>query len=175
MTRDLPNIALVGKAGAGKTSAAGCLVREFGYTRLSFATPLKLGVGSTADRELLQRVGVGVRELAPDFWVNLLLAAKKIREYAVFGRQRFVVDDCRFPNELHALQSEGFVSIRVRANRNARLARLQANGKLTDEAQLEHVSETALDESIADWSITNAGSPEELRADLIQVLNWLQR
>jgi hypothetical protein len=169
----LPDVAFVGRAGAGKTTAAELLVKRFGYERLSFAAPLKTGVGSTTDRGLLQDVGVGVRALCPDFWVNLLVAehSRSVRE-SECNAPNFTVDDCRFPNEAQRLKIEGFLIVRVEARRSERLLRLKANGKLQDESQLEHESETALDDFVADQTIYNSGGPDWLLEQLTEVLNW---
>lgn len=165
-TVTLPNIALVGKAGAGKSTIAKMLEDNFQYTRLSFAAPLKVMCGPDATREQLQRVGLGVRELEPLGWVRLLLDEKARHIEAVapnpdnYGRAtvaepRFVVDDCRFPNEVDALKAEGFVVVRVAADHATRVARLRANGKLGDESELFHPSELTLDYYTADYRIAN--------------------
>ncbi len=168
----LPNFAIIGNMGAGKTTVAKIMLRDYGYTRLSFATPLKAGCGTTTDREVLQRVGVGVRELCPDFWVNLLLA-ELLAELKPRGR--YVVDDCRFPNEAKALRLKGFQFLRVVAPRNTRVMRLRASHKLQDEAQLEHVSETALDDFGHDHRIVNDDWPDRLEARVQDLLNKVQR
>jgi len=167
---DLPHIAFIGRAGAGKTTAAELLVKHFGYERLSFAAPLKVGVGSTLDRSLLQSVGVGVRELCPDFWVNLL-----VEQFHGGAAEPAVVDDCRFPNEAQQLKVEGFLIVKVEADRGDRVQRLRANGKLQDEAQLEHESETALDAYIPDYILVNEGDPALLLEGLTTILNAEQR
>jgi hypothetical protein len=167
----LPHIAFIGRAGAGKTTAAELLVKHFGYDRLSFAAPLKVACGTTTDRSLLQNVGTGVRELCPDFWVNLFIHDLYDGDRAI----PIVVDDCRFPNEAHRLGIEGFTVIRVAAASGDRILRLRANGKLQDEAQLEHVSETALDDYTAADTIYNTSSPEHLLHQLTAILNREQR
>jgi len=177
-----PDIALIGKAGAGKTSLAELLCNRFdlGYQRASFAAPLKIMCGTETVRELLQDVGHGVRELTGGLgWVRLLLhemdRRKEDEERLAEVPQvlRFVVDDCRYLNELETLRKEGFVVIRVEASRNTRVARLRANGKLTDEARLDHVSETELDAAVADHTINNdaGASVEELVIALANILN----
>lgn len=167
----LPHIAFIGRAGAGKSTAAELLVKHFGYERLSFAAPLKVACGTTTDRSKLQAVGQGVRELHEDFWVNLLVDAFTNREFCA----PVVVDDCRYPNEVQRLSVEGFVIVRVVAYRGQRVVRLKANGKLQDEAQLEHVSETALDDYPASHELYNGQTPDELLAGLTRILNREQR
>jgi dephospho-CoA kinase len=164
-----PNIALVGKAGSGKTTAAEFLVNELDYKRLSFAAPLKVMCGTATDREVLQTVGVGVRELHADAWVNLF--RESLREFQVHNNDSVVVDDCRFPNEYWALKEQGFVFVQITTDRDRRIVRLRSNGKLTDEAQLEHVSETSLDKLSFDYRIRNIGTVEELHDELRWVLD----
>lgn len=169
---DLPNIAFIGKAGAGKTTAAQFLVDNFGYTRLSFATPLRevavklWGERARNDRHLLQSLGVAVREIEADTWVNLAVDAMHEPETA-----RWVVDDCRFENEVWRLAEAGFVFARVTASRNARIARLQASGKLTDEAQLDHPSETQLDSLKTSYLLGNDSGVMPLSTQIIEMLD----
>jgi hypothetical protein len=161
----LPNYAFIGKAGSGKTTAADYLVAQYHYRRVSFAAPLKdvaAGIWGTAartDRNKLQSLGVAVRDIDPDAWVNCALAdiddpvpAGSVHDYDF---QPVVIDDCRFPNEYWALKERGFVVVRVQASQNVRVSRLRENGKLQDESQLAHVSETALDERAADYTVYN--------------------
>lgn len=174
-----PHIAFIGRAGAGKTTAAELLVKHFGYERLSFAAPLKVMAGTTTDRGKLQRLGMLVREEEPDAWVNLLIDDMYGRDTDRCGHGvaagRYVVDDCRFPNEAHRLGVEGFTVIRVAAAQGDRILRLRANGKLQDEAQLEHVSETSLDNYVAATTIYNTAGPEHLLDQLTTILNQEQR
>lgn len=166
----LPDIAFVGKAGSGKTTLANMLVTHADFQRLSFAEPLKVMCDTTTDRELLQRVGIGVRNLVADGWVNLLLDSRT-RMIRAGRTGPFVIDDCRFPNELYALRAEGFFTVRVLASRSTRLARLQANGKIGDESELTHISETALDDVSCDYTIINDGDTMDLTHALERILN----
>jgi hypothetical protein len=161
----LPDIAIVGKAGAGKTTAAEHLHCRHGYLRVSFANILKdvaatiWGPEARTDRDKLQRLGVAVREIDQDAWVN---AARRTIEGPGYGKRGFpiVVDDCRFPNEYWMLKELGFRFLRVHASETLRVDRLQRNGKLQDISQLNHVSETAIDDTKdfpVDHNIWNEG------------------
>lgn len=184
----LPSIAFIGKAGAGKTTSAE-LLTELGYTRLSFAAPLKdlaaqlWGDAARTDREKLQKLGVAVREIDADAWVNLLLACLMPRSHGVSKIDKnatlppprpwpgpFAIDDCRFPNEYWALKEASFVVVCVKASRHDRVDRLKSNGKWQDESQLEHVSETALDNIHPDHVIHNDGSKDDLYDQIVEVL-----
>lgn len=176
MAAELPDFAFIGKAGAGKTTAADMLTDYFGYTKLSFADPLKeiaaelWGEEARKDRDKLQRLGVAVREIDANTWVRLLI---KDHGHAAAPGSRVVVDDCRFENEFTALGAAGFVFIRVEAGRQQRIDRLRGNGKLSDEAELDHVSETALDNCTPDYVVWNdiQGDPDQFLEQIISILN----
>jgi hypothetical protein len=165
----LPPVAFIGKMGAGKTECANILIERFGYERLSFAEPLKIGCGTRDDRALLQRVGHGVRELFPDFWVNLAMHDYEQRK--TWPDARFVNDDTRYANEATILKANGFVIVRVVASKAMRVDRLKRNGRLQDESQLNHDSELQLDDFPHDHRIVNDGWPEDLVDELAEILN----
>ncbi len=118
-------IALLGRAGAGKTTVAEHLVRHYGATRVSFAAPLKLmaqalfGLSDAqlygdeketndprygkASRVIMQALGsLGRTHLGTEVWVQAAL--KKI-EAGPPGI--YVIDDCRYPNEAAAVTAGG--------------------------------------------------------------------
>lgn len=154
---DYPHIALIGGAGAGKTTLAQHLVDRYAYSRLSFAQPLKdlscalWGQKRGFERERLQRLGVAVRDIDPDTWVDLLTS--DLAEW--HSARPVVVDDCRFPNEYQALRELGFVFIKVIADPNDRLLRLRRSGKTTTPAQLMHASEAHWEEFACDHYLYN--------------------
>lgn len=182
VTVGFPDIALAGKAGAGKSTAADLLV-ELGYQKRSIAAPLKdmaaqlWGDEARTDRGKLQGLGVAVREIEQDTWINLLVRTYRKPlmssvDWPAHHQPPTVVDDLRFPNEYWALQAENFVIIHIGAERNRRVDRLKANGKWQDEAQLDHESETALDISGFAFvhQIKNDGTKEDLYDDLVDVI-----
>lgn len=179
----LPNFAVIGKAGAGKDTVAEVLMEAFphlGYQRFALADPLKdiaaslWGDEARRSRHYLQGLGVSVRELNKDTWVDHLF--RRIGEAAPFAADdhrpgRIIVTDCRFANELQRFREEGFTVLRVEAPQVLRVDRLRRNGKLQDEAELEHVSETELDGARADHTIINDASKFDLVDQLTEILN----
>lgn len=168
VTDSLPCIALLGKMGAGKTTIAEILEADYRYLRIPIAAELKSvaqriwGEGAATDRDKLQRLGVAVREIDADAWINSALTRM---DYLCDPRRqtfprpgRFVVDDVRFPNEYWALKERGFIMIRVVCDEERRVDRLIRNGKLQDMSQLEHESEKQLDDAEVDFTIENIGS-----------------
>lgn len=180
----LPNIAFIGKAGSGKSTCADILIERFKYERLSFAEPLKVGCGTRDDRGLLQKVGHGMRDLFPDFWVNLAIADMQQRneterwwDHGMGQPPHFVNDDTRYLNEAEKLKAEGFVIVRVAAPRHTRLDRLRRNGRLQDEAQLDFISETLLDDYDEDYTVHNTEHTpiDHLTDELNYILNEERR
>lgn len=128
-------IGITGLARAGKDTSANVLVKEFGYTRVSFADgvrsmalaidPLLFGNVRLSSlvrtsgweeaktvpevRRLLQVIGTeGVRDhIGDDSWVR----AAKLKIDATLGP--VVISDVRFPNEAQSVKSWGGYMIRV--------------------------------------------------------------
>lgn len=160
-------IGLSGYAQSGKDTAANAL-RELGYERIAFADVLRSAVYAlnpllpdgrrvqdvvdemgwdrakvnfTEVRTLLQRMGteVGRNLLGDNIWVDTALA--NLSEAG-----RYVVTDCRFPNEAEAIRSRG-----GRVYRVTRPGVTKAN---------DHPSETSLDNYDFDGILINDGTVE---------------
>jgi hypothetical protein len=93
-------------------------------------------------RRTLQRYGVAIREMDPEFWIRTALAPMAYMSRPV------VVTDVRFPNEVDAVRSRGGLFVRVR--------RPGATGN-------GHISEHAVDDITADVDIDNTGTLADLR------------
>lgn len=178
LANDLPDIAFIGKAGSGKSTLAKALESNLNYTTLSFAGPLKQaavdlwGKRALTDRGLLQEFGLKMREIDEQVWCNALVRSYHEWRGIEGNEHGFCVDDCRFPNEFDALKGEGFVIIRVSAPRELRKERLLINGKLQDETQLDHESETALDDYAGhDYEIDGSGEVASAIQALADIIN----
>jgi dephospho-CoA kinase len=166
----LPNICLVGEAGAGKTTVAELLVKNFGYTRVSFAWAVKVMLDTETDRERLQEFGTDVvRAYEPQAWVRLFLAVLELR-----GDGPFVVDDARFYNEVAGLIQDDWITCRVAAPVEKRIQRLKENGKFA-EGMFRHSSEMELAGYRAQHRILNDGWVDfDLLPDVEAFINKVQ-
>lgn len=102
-------------------------------------------------RDVLQVVGQGFRNIEPDIWVNLLKAA--IEEA---NNPPYIITDCRYENEFDAF-SDG-ISIFLNADLSVRIDRIKArDGANADVIHLNHVSETQLEKfaSKCDYIVEN--------------------
>jgi energy-coupling factor transporter ATP-binding protein EcfA2 len=170
-------IALTGYAGSGKSTVASALVR-LGYTHTKFAGPLKgmlralyrstdmpfaeierriegdlkeipdrLLNGRTP-RQAMQWLGTewGRGYFGDDFWVGMWAAGLR-------NGKRYVVDDCRFPNEADAIRSRGGVIVFIDR---------PGVGPVND-----HVSERL--PTTPDVTLTNDGSLQDLSEKVKQL------
>jgi len=137
--------------GSGKSAVAAHLARLLGAERISFAQEVRAvvaelyGPGHEKNRELLTGVGMGLRRVDPDTWVNVVR-----RTVGGAAGRAWVLDDLRFPNELAALRSDGWVVVRLSASDRVRAARLARKYGAAGAARghvpyMCHASETALD------------------------------
>lgn len=127
------------------------------YYEELLTTPLKTGLMTA--REVMQYVGTNIfRKMYGDVW-----AASTIRRIIDEESSSALITDCRFPNEVEAIQKAGGKVIRL----------------TRDPHHDTHYSETALDKENFDWSkfdavIDNANmSIEEQNVELYKILkNW---
>lgn len=127
-------VVFTGPAGCGKSTAASYLVREYGFTRLRFAGPLKdmlhaIGLseietdgalketpcellGGKTPRHAMQTLGTewGRDLIDGDFWVNLWARRADI---LLSKGVDVVCDDCRFPNEAKAAHQLGGLIVKI--------------------------------------------------------------
>jgi hypothetical protein len=100
-------------------------------------------------RRTLQRYGVAIREIQPDFWINVAMRqADKVSGSVV-------VTDVRFPNEVEAVRRRGGFTIRM-----------HRAGKTGD----GHISEHALDGVCPDVTICNDYDLDTLNAQVDAVV-----
>ena len=176
---------------SGKSSIAQVLV-DAGYTRISFAQPLKnvaeLAYGPIdksasysvtsltgqpefiSGREILQGVGQSVKTLDRDFWLRCFFrTANKLGDFPL------VVDDGRFRFERDALREKGWLIVGLQVPEDVRKARyLSLYGRYPTDSELNHPSETEIPDilAFADYLFDGTRSALENGAE---VLYWAKR
>lgn len=168
-------IAISGKAQAGKDTTANILkeileANKYRVLIIHYADLLKFickqffgwdGNKDEYGRHLLQYIGTDVvRVRQPDFWVDTLISILKLFpdewDYVL-------IPDCRFPNEIDQIRYPVFDTTHLR------IVRPNYDNHLTQE-QKEHPSETALDNTEADYYIMNDGTIEDLKEKIIDYI-----
>lgn len=156
-------ICIAGKARHGKDTAAEYLKKKFEEENkrvliVHYADLLKyicktfLGWDGKKDergRELLQYVGTDIiRKHRPDYWVDFVVDILKLfKDYWIIDY--IVIPDCRFPNEIQRMKENGFDTVSLQIIRD------NFESELTAE-QMQHASETALDNFDFDYTIHNS-------------------
>jgi len=177
---DLPNIGIVGKMGAGKTTVAKYLEDKYGYQRTSLAEPMRqivkefFGVEDKSDpryRRLMQKLGTDwFRSEDKNVWIRHLL-----KRCVGSG---WVVDDVRFLNEAKALQGEGWVLLYIDINDEVRLERMRARGDDFDADMLKHESEAEVELICGQvkplWVVGNNGDPAALCSVIDKAMEQLR-
>lgn len=178
-------IVLLGDANSGKSTVADQLIKAHGYVEYTFAARLKAALvalqpiiswdhstdeplritsledlerykrGTPEVRRLLERFGTeAIRAQDNDFWVRPVVAEVKADPRPV------VVSDCRFPNELEALDALG-------ERRAVEVWRILRGSP----AAVSHVSTLALRAVEADVVIVNDGTEPELRSKVSEIVD----
>lgn len=102
-------------------------------------------------RRTLQRYGMSIREIMPDFWIRATLDPALAQEEPV------VITDVRFENEAQAVVAAEGILVRI----------VRPGAPVIPGA--DHVSETALDDLEADYEVVNDGTLEQLRETILTI------
>ena len=168
-------ILISGKARHGKDTTAGFLkaaLEADGYSvlvahygdLLKYICKTFFGWNGEKDdygRTRLQKVGTdSIRVQRPDYWVDFI---NSIMEMFPGEWDYVLIPDCRFPNEVDKVREAGFDTTHVRVVRENFVSPLSPE-------QQAHPSETALDDTPADYYIKNNGSVSDLGKAVIELL-----
>lgn len=168
----IDKIIINGRAGSGKDVFADYLVGNYGFKKIAFADPIyeiaRKYFGMTyKDRELLQLIGEHMRAIDPLIWVKHTF--NQVEKY-----DKVVISDCRRANEYSFSLSKGFLPVRVNADLDTRIKRIERrDGRYPDLSLLENESETGADE-LQFIEIDNNGTLEEYykEIDMLMSMDW---
>lgn len=128
-------------------------------------------IGKYTYREMLQRIGTEAmrNQIHENVWVNALFSDYKgelggagMTEYDLTTiYPKWIITDCRFPNETKAIKERNGILIRVKRTQFLKVDSLATH---------EHPSETALDDYKFDHVIDNDGTLEELVEKVREIL-----
>lgn len=160
---DGTRIALMAHMRSGKDYVANHLMIRHGFNHNKFADPFykitqDIFPEEYADgrkpRDLLQWFGQTMRQRDPQVWVKYLLNRVESMD-KILRDQKFVVSDLRQPNEHAALKAAGFAIVRIECSLETRIRRMEAAGDKFDPKDLDHETESHIDQLPADFIIKN--------------------
>src|SRR5690606_38371588 len=171
---EMLKIALTGKLRSGKSAVAERLFYEHGFEwPISFGGPLKYYADRIFDvseagakpRAIYQQFGQLCRAIDEDVWIKHaeFSVQQALNQRSTRG---IVISDLRQPNEYEWCQRNGFGIVRVNAPDEFRLERARLAGDDFTEADLAHETESYVDSFEVDAEITNAGTLDELYAQV---------
>lgn len=174
------NLFMFGLAGSGKDTAAQIMERLFKTKSLALADEVRAELtrhtGITEyrkHRDKLLKVGETYKQIyGQDIWCRKLM--DKIRrgqqtgEYSI--NDSFVIKDGRYAHEYDFFVRErGFVPVRVIADRDLRIQRMEERGDKIDFDALAYEEKTFIPKHYFSFNLNNNGTIEEL-AEQIQDL-----
>ncbi len=170
-------IGLAGKARTGKDTAANLLIRERGYSQVSFAKPLKemLAVGfglndaqlngdeketvlpwlGKSPRQLQQTLGTEWGRELVDQNVWSMLAKRAIDRLRDQGCKGVVISDLRFENEAASIREWCGAVIHIQRDITG--------------THFEHVSEAGIEMRSGDFTIQNTGSVSDYETAVLRM------
>ena len=169
-------IGLAGVAGAGKSTVAKMLCKEYGFIEISFAEPIKrmidqlLGYKSKhwddrawkeacnprfgrSPRQLMQSLGTewGRNIVHPDIWIDSARLA--INGTLGWQHKKFVISDVRFDNEAAWIRANGGVLWRIYSS---------SDGPIPDAVHPSEAQEINWQKD--DWEIINRQGIDDLHS-----------
>lgn len=158
--------ALIGKSGAGKSTAAEMIANRYRARRVStgiICRQISSLLMGNEDKASTQKIDDALIKIDKSIFLKAALRG-------VAEDESICVDALRFKSDLELARERGFFVIRVTASDQLRSARLRARGQVFDMAvDGRHRSEIELDGSAADLEILNDGSLDTMRQALERI------
>lgn len=173
------NILINGRGGSGKTEIANYLVENHGYTEIILADPIyeiaqKYFGMKDKNRKLLQDIGQNLRDIDPDIWIKYAI---KIIDSE--PQDKYVLSDVRQENEYDNFVEKGFVPIKVCADLDKRIERIEKrDGVKVDDEYIDRLennrAETGADNKHYFKEIDNNGTIRELHRRIDGIVRELK-
>lgn len=179
-------IALCAKMRSGKDTVADLLVDEHNYVEFKLSRGisdvvkmLDLDKNAGKNRSLYQGIGQYMRTFDKDVWCNrtwrdidrfnkLVLAT-----FPEAHTDNIVVSDIRQQNEVDFFREKGFVIVKIDSSDENRYERVIESGDIMSEEDFYHETEKSVDEIVADYTITNDGTLDDLRDEVVKLIEWV--
>lgn len=123
-----------------------------------------LTVKDDKSRLFYQTLGQRFKEIDYDIWIKHALAS-------INPGEKIVADDMRFKNEMQYLKEKGFTTVRLEISPLLQLERMAKMYGRIDPIRLMDISEVDLDDSKFDYVIDASLPLEEVRRQLINIIN----
>lgn len=186
-------IALMGKMRSGKDTVAEMIEQEIRYEmpceRYAFADGIKdilldyfledvieLDKQGKKPRHYLQHIGQEFRKLNEGVWIGYLDKAIKanahIHKEIGYPDRCVVITDVRQPNEHFYVKNLGYHIIKIVADDETRIKRMEELNQIDDSTteEMQHETEKYIDSLSHDYVIYNDGSLESLKWRVKRVL-----
>lgn len=181
-------IALCGKMRSGKDTIAEILSDEYDFTEFKLSSGitevirvLNLDKGNKKRRDLYQGVGQYMRTMSKDVWCNFTWdeIEKFQRRYSgLFPEallENIVISDIRQQNEVDFFKERGFIVVKIESNDDLRLKRIKESGDIMRQRDFYHETEFSVNGIVADYTIYNNGTLEELRASTNELAKEIKK
>lgn len=159
---------MIGKSGAGKSTVAEQISREYGIRRIStgaICRHISMLLFGNEEKASTQRIDDALTQIDPSIFLKAALRDARPEE-------PICVDSLRFLSDYSFARGQGFEIIRVAASDKTRTRRLAARGQVFNlDVDGRHRSETDLDRAEADFTIHNDGTKYEIEAALRSIFS----
>jgi hypothetical protein len=169
-------IGIGGKMCSGKTLVTDYLRNNLNCDIFNFADKLKsvtndlFGI-EKKDRSLLQDVGLKLREINKDVWVDYVFRQFDTNLIESLD-EHYVIGDVRFKNEVEAIHANKGITIYIDRPFESRLATYQSlYGAAPTVQQLGHESESILSD-IFTYTVNNDSDEHKLYTDIDNIIEF---
>ncbi len=160
--------ALMGKSGAGKSTVGEWISQHHGIRRIStgiICRQISQLLFGNEDKASTQKIDDALTQIDPSIFLQAALRG-------VAPEEKICVDSLRFAADYRLARAQGFEIIRVTASDETRARRLASRGQVFSlDIDGKHRSETELDIAVADFTVDNDGTKEEIKAALLSIFS----